>query len=475
MPLPVKTSRVVISAPHRSAGKTTVSAGLLSALRKRGLAVQPFKKGPDYIDPMWLSSSAGRQCRNLDFHMMGDENILRSFGSAAAGADLAVVEGNLGLFDGLDVEGSDSTAGLARLLEAPVILVVDATRMNRGVAPLLLGYAKFEPETQIAGVILNKVASPRHERKLRQAIERYVGLAILGVIPAGPDDMIVTERHLGLIPVKEDPALARKIEVIGAAVAGNADLDGILRIAGTAGELPAVEPCHRSAKRPGVRIGVALDRAFTFYYPENLEALAAEGAELVPFSPLSDTALPEVSALYLGGGFPEVFMDELEANVSMRRSVREWIGRGLPVWAECGGMMYLARSIAWGGRRRRMAGALPLDVEMTRRPMGLGYMTLEPTGEARWLDPGGPVNCHEFHHSRVKNLPPGSRFAWKVLRGAGMADGMDGLIHKNVLASYAHIHYCGAATWARDFVGLARSAGVTVAAAAPETTTAGTS
>ena len=451
------TPRLVISGPHRSAGKTTVSTGLCDALRRSGLDVQPFKKGPDYIDPMWLSSASGRSCRNLDFHMMGDENILRSFNSAAAGADISIIEGNLGLFDGLDLEGHDSTAGLAHLLEAPVVLVVDASRMNRGVAPLLHGYNTFDPELNIAGVILNKVGSARHESKLRRAIERYVGIEILGVIPRQAEEMTVTERHLGLIPVKEDPSLYEKINVIGEFVEKCVNLERVREIAGAAGELPDVEPCHRPAAEKSVRIGVAMDRAFTFYYAENLEALEAEGASLVPFSPLEDTDLPDVDALYIGGGFPEVFMAELEANERIRARIRDEIEKGTPVYAECGGLMYLTRSISWNGVKKKMVGALPCDVEMTKKPVGLGYVTLEPTGEAGWLRPGGSINCHEFHHSRLVNLPDDTSFAWEVRRGVGMGSHRDGIVYKNVLASYAHLHYCGAISWARDFVALAKS------------------
>jgi len=451
--------RLVVSGPHRSAGKTTVSIGLLDAFRRRGLSVQPFKKGPDYIDPMWLTSASGKDCRNLDFHMMGDENILRSFGSASAGVDIAIIEGNLGLFDGMDLEGYDSTAGLAHLLEAPVIMVVDASRMNRGIAPLLLGYTKFDPELEIAGVVLNKVGSARHESKLRKAIDRYVGTEVLGAIPGKLEDIIVAERHLGLIPIKEDPALVEKIAVIGETVEKYCDLDRIHEIALTAGQLPNVEPCHRAAVTPSVRIGVAMDRAFTFYYPENLEALESEGAELVPFSPLNDADLPQVNALYIGGGFPEVFMRQLEANVSMRRRIKEETEKGLPVYAECGGMMYLTRSITWNGERALMTGALPGDVEMTKKPIGLGYVTLDPTGECEWMKPEGRINCHEFHHSLVLNLPEDVRFAWKVTRGTGIKNGLDGMVYKNVLASYAHLYYCGAPVWAKDFVSLAKRAG----------------
>ncbi len=452
---------MVITAPHRSCGKTTVSVGLLRALTNKGLSAQPFKKGPDYIDPMWMTSAARRDCRNLDFYMMGDENILRSFQSASPGADIALIEGNLGLYDGIDINGTDSTAGLAHLLDAPVVIVVDTWGMNRGVAPLLTGYRDFDPELSIAGVILNRVSSPRHESKLVKSIERHVGMEILGVIPKAPDQVGLEERHMGLVPVKEDPALAGKIGAIGEIVGANVDLDRLTTIAATAGDLPMVKPCPKRKVEPDIRIGVALDRAFTFYYPECLEALESAGAEIVPFSPLEDSVLPEVNGLYIGGGFPEVFIKELEANQALRRVIKSEIDRGLPVYAECGGMMYLTRSIEWNGLAGQMVSALDCAVEMTSKPMGLGYMTLEATGALEWFNPASQIKCHEFHHSRVTGLGSDVKFAWRALRGSGIAGGMDGIIYKNTIASYAHLHSCGAPTWGEDFAAFIRKTGLT--------------
>jgi len=461
---PRNTPRLVIAAPHRSSGKTTVSVGLLKAFTDRGLSAQPFKKGPDYIDPMWMASAAGRDCRNLDFYMMGGENILRSFQSASPGADIALIEGNLGLYDGIDINGSDSTAGMAHLLDAPVVIVVDTWGMNRGVAPLLMGYRDFDPELSIAGVVLNRVSSPRHEGKLVKSIERYVGMEILGVIPKAPDRMGLEERHLGLVPVKEDPALAEKVGVIGEIVGAAVDLDRLMAIASTAGDLPVVKPCPKRNVEPDVRIGVAMDRAFTFYYPECLEALESAGAQIVPFSPMEDSVLPVVNGLYIGGGFPEVFIKELESNQALRRGIKSEIDRGLPVYAECGGMMYLARSIEWKGVKGEMVSALDCAVEMTSKPMGLGYMTLEATGALEWFSPAGQIKCHEFHHSRVTGLGSDVRFAWRALRGSGITEGMDGIIHKNIVASYAHLHSCGAPTWGEDFTAFVRKIGFTTGA-----------
>jgi len=456
------TPGVLIAAPLRSSGKTTVCIGLCRSFSRRGLAVQPFKKGPDYIDPMWLTSAAGRDCRNLDFFMMGDETILRSYSTFSQGADMAVVEGNLGLFDGLDPEGADSSAGLAQLLALPVILVVDAWGMNRSVAALIQGFMNFDPDLPIRGVILNRVASPRHEGKLVNSIERNTGARILGAIPKAPEEMKVLERHLGLIPVKENPALFSKVDGIGALIAENVNLDQVAEIARGATPLPKLEPCPNIKKAPDITIGVARDRAFTFYYPENLEALEAAGARLIPFSPLEDRRLPPVNGLYLGGGFPEVFLEELEANSQLREQIRSELENGLPALAECGGMMYLARSITYDGATGQMAGLLPCDVIMEKRPMGLGYMNLTATGACPWMSAGEEVKCHEFHHSRLAGLDPDTAFAWKVSRGTGIDGKADGIVYKNVLASYAHIHSCGAPAWAESFAAHCRKVGRTV-------------
>lgn len=414
--------------------------------------MQPYKKGPDYIDPMWLTQAAGRVCRNLDFHMMGEERILSSFTTFAKGAGMAVIEGNLGLFDGVDLEGADSTAGLSRLLEAPVVLVIDSSRMNRGIAPLLHGYQTFDPEIKIAGVILNKVGNPRHESKLRRAIERYVGLEILGAIPKGSEDMVVRERHMGLVPARENAKHLEKIRIIGKIMENNVNMERLFEIARSAEPLPDVPPCKMEPGAGSISIGVAMDQAFTFYYPENLEALVAAGASLTFFSPIADKRLPDVDGLYLGGGFPEIFMEALENNGSLRDQIKARVEDGMPVYAECGGLMYLARSISWKGETRKMVGALPCDVEMTVKPAGMGYVSLEATGACGWFKPETEVNCHEFHHSRLVNIDNDFSYAWKVLRGVGVTGDRDGIVYKNVMASYAHLHHCGYPDWAKNFV-----------------------
>ncbi|MFA6001364.1 MAG: cobyrinate a,c-diamide synthase [Thermoleophilia bacterium] len=447
--------RIVISAPHRSSGKTTLSIGLCAALARAGKKVQPFKKGPDFIDPMWLTAAAGRDCRNLDLFMMGNEEIMKSVQRNGAEADIAVVEGNMGLFDSIDVEGVGSTSDLARQLKAPVILVIDTRNMTRSIAPLVQGFTQFEPDINIAGVILNKVSGPRHEDKMRNVLERYCDIEVLGAIRTSPEIGII-QRHLGLQPAREALGSTEVIEQIAGIVSECVDLGRVAAIAQAAPALPDMksDDAARAAQPPvRVRLGVAQDRAFTFYYPENLEALRAAGAELIPFSPLSDTELPEVDGLYIGGGFPEVFMDELEANSSLREQISSAAAEGMPIYAECGGLMYLSRRMSWKDESREMVGALPCDIVMHEKPGGHGYMKLEAIGTGGWFKPGLIIQGHEFHYSEVVDLDvEKTAFAYKVLRGNGVDKEHDGIIHGNVLASYTHLHSLGSTGWAEGFV-----------------------
>jgi len=449
--------RVVISAPHRSSGKTTLSIGLCAALTKAGYTVQPFKKGPDYIDPMWLSAATGRECRNLDLFMIGEENIKRSLQIAGTGADISIVEGNMGLYDGMEVDGKGSTADLARLIEAPVILIIDTGNMTRSIAPLILGFKNFEPDVNIAGVILNKVSGPRHESKLRAAIERYCDVEVVGAIPRSSEIGII-QRHLGLKPAKEDEAAMATIASIGTLIESHVDLDKLVNIAKAARILPEIAAAAAAHPTPTVRIGIARDRAFTFYYPENIEALEAAGAELVPFSPMYDEHLPlDLNGLYIGGGFPEVFMGELEDNRSIREQIRIAVEAGMPVYAECGGLMYLARGISWEGITREMVGGIPCDILMHEKPKGHGYIKLTTTGDS-WMKSDIEITGHEFHYSEVVNLGD-VKFAYKLSRGKGLDGRNDGIVYRNTLASYAHLHSLGAPQWADEFVALIKHIG----------------
>jgi len=467
-------SHLLISAAHKSSGKTTVTAGICAALRGRGLAVQPFKKGPDFIDPMWLSLAAGRTCCNLDFYTMSGSEIATSFARNSAGADVSVIEGNKGLYDGLDLDGSNANAALAKALGAPVILVLETTGMTRGIAPLILGYQAFDPDIRIAGVILNKVGGPRHEGKLRAIIEHYTDVPVLGVVhhDAG---LRIDERHLGLIPSNEAAGPAAKIDQLGQAIADQVDLDRLLAIAATATPVTATPKPRLAAQRQDVRIGVVRDSAFGFYYPGDLEGLAAAGAELVPISALSDEHLPDIDGLFIGGGFPETHMTALEANVSLRDEIRAAIENGLPAYAECGGLMYLSRSLTWHGVTCEMAGAIPGDTVMHEKPRGRGYVRLRETAAAPWRRGGEPpreIQAHEFHYSTLENLDPGIEFAYEVLRGHGTDGRRDGLIVNNLLAGYAHLRDVAAHPWTERFVEFVRARRGTTADA-PSTQHAG--
>jgi cobyrinic acid a,c-diamide synthase len=442
--------RVVIAASQGRSGKTTVTVGLCAALAARGLKVQPFKKGPDYIDPSWLTEAAGHPCRNLDPFLMGHEIVVSAFARGSEGADIAIVEGAMGLYDGLDLEGSGSTAMLARWLAAPILLVVNAQRITRSVAALVQGYQQFEPDTHIAGVILNNVSRGRHQAIMTQAIERYCGIPVVGTLPHS-ESLTIPDRHLGLIPRGENKTLLPAIAAARDAVLANFDLDRILQISDFKTQISnrlTSQPANQQTAT--VRVGVIRDRAFTFYYPENLEALQAAGAELVFIDSLHDAHLPATDALYIGGGFPEVFMDELQANASLRSDVREAVEGGLPVYAECGGLMYLARSVKWGERRAQMVGVLPCDIYMTERPQGHGYVELQVAGDNPFFPRGLELRGHEFHNSKVE--PGGLACAFRVMRGSGLDGVHDGLVYKNVLASYSHLHALSTPNWAPALV-----------------------
>jgi cobyrinic acid a,c-diamide synthase len=449
--------RLLLSAAHKSSGKTTVSVGLCAALKQRGLAVQPFKKGPDYIDPMWLGQACGRDCRNLDLFLMPQDEIVSMFRRFSTGTSISVVEGNKGLYDGLALDGSNSNAALAYMLGLPVVLVIDARGMTRGVAPLILGYQAFDRNIRIAGVILNNLGGTRHEAKLRAVIEHYTDVPVVGAVQSDAR-LNIGERHLGLVPNRELGDAPRRIEEIGTIIAEQVDLNRVIEIArNTLPLMPALPATPtRHAYQHRVRIGVARDKAFGFYYPDDLDALRSAGAEIVTIDTLHDPQLPDVDGMFIGGGFPEVFMDDLEANASLREQVRNAVEAGLPVYAECGGLMYLARTLTWKGRTCRMVGAIPADAVMHDKPVGRGYVCLAETGLSPWPAsggaPAGEVRGHEFHYSSLENLGPDVEFAYRVLRGHGVNGEHDGLVHRNVLASYAHLRSVGGVNWAARFV-----------------------
>ncbi|MEW6618199.1 MAG: cobyrinate a,c-diamide synthase [bacterium] len=443
-------SRIIISAAHRSSGKTTICIGLCAALRKRGLIIQPFKKGPDYIDPMWLTAAAGKECLNLDFFMMGEKKICEAFQQASQDTDLSLIEGNMGFYDGLDIDGKDSTSYLSKILKTPVLLVIDASRMTYGVAPLVFGYQHFDPDNLISGIILNNVASTRHEVKLKEAIYKHSDLEILGAIPR-LSEIEIKERHLGLIPIKEELNLISVIESIAAVIQNYVDLDKVISLSKDAFSLPTLKKQEYQIPSPVVKIGIARDPVFTFYYKDNLDALARAGAELVPFNTLTDDKLPQVDGLYFGGGFPEIFIESLSKNKSLLTDIRTSIEQGIPVYAECGGLMYLARNISYQGITKEMVGAIPCDICVYEKPQGHGYVILQTTTKNQWFNFDGKIRGHEFHYSQITN-PAQLDFGYNVIRGKGVNGRHDGIIYKNVIASYTHFHSLGVPHWAQQFV-----------------------
>ncbi|MCP4750985.1 MAG: hydrogenobyrinic acid a,c-diamide synthase (glutamine-hydrolyzing) [Proteobacteria bacterium] len=441
----------MISAPRKSSGKTTLTLGISSALMQRGMKLCVFKKGPDYIDPMWHKAVTGRACYNIDPYWMDSELCRKIFLTHSSGMDFSLVEGNHGLHDGLDLEGNNSSAYLAKILEIPVVLVVDSSGTNRGVAAVVLGHQLLDPEVTIAGVVLNNVSSPRQIQKQVAAIEHYCGIPVLGALPT-TTNIRIKERHLGLITVHETSLVEEAVAAASEAVNQNCDLD---KIQAAAGSICPVESDGMAAcppVQPRTKIGVAFDKAFCFYYQDNLDALGQAGAELVFFDTLNDRCLPEVDAIYIGGGFPESFLPELENNRALRSDLRAGIESGMPVYAECGGLMYLTRSIEREGEKKEMVGAIPADVHFQTKPVGKGYIELNSITNTSWLHINRLIKGHEFHYSRLSNIGSEIEYKYQVRRGMGIDGKYDGIVYKNVLASYAHIHSASVPEWASQFV-----------------------
>ena len=439
-------------------GKTLVSLSLLLEARRRGFAVRAFKKGPDYIDTAWLSWASCAGAHNLDTYLMGFERTLDSFTAHAINGGINLIEGNRGLFDGVDTKGSHSTAELAKLLEAPVVLVVNATKMTRTAAALVLGCQKLDESVRLIGVILNQVAGKRHEMVLRGAIESACGIPVLGAIPKVQGSEILPSRHLGLITPEEFTGAGALASQICALAGGRIDMDRLLETAHRSPHLcSAPVPVTRVQDTPDVKIGYVSDSAFTFYYSENLDALRAGGADLVPVSALRTAALPDdLDGLYIGGGYPETHAEALAGNTGFLRSLRHAACEGLPIYAECGGLMLLSRSLYWNGASYPMASALPFSVEVCNSPQGHAYVELQVDTLNAFYPRGLRIKGHEFHYSKIiaDACPPATACA--VLRGAGCYNGRDGIIFENVWASYAHVHAVATPEWARGFLSAAR-------------------
>ncbi|MEW5745507.1 MAG: cobyrinate a,c-diamide synthase [Nitrospirota bacterium] len=470
--------RVTIAGIRGGGGKTTLSLAVIAALRRlRGMAVTPFKKGPDYIDAGWLSSAAQHPCYNLDPFLISKEKVLESFLAHFRG-DAAVIEGNRGLFDGMDAEGSYSTAELSKLLQSPVVLIIDCTKMTRTAAAVVLGCMSLDREVRVAGVVLNRIAGSRHESVVRASIEKYCGLPVVGAIPKLPAGDL-PERHMGLTPHQEHPDTASALRLAEEVGAKYLDIDALVTIARSAEPLNGRnELCVMSnevkdktddlssAAHHGsrvthheIKIGIIRDAAFQFYYPENLEELEKRGAEVVDINALSDARLPEIDALYIGGGFPETNAIGLARNEGFRNSVRAMAEEGLPVYAECGGLMFLGESLLVGGAQHPMVGIFPLAFAMQKKPQAHGYTIVEADRENPFYPVGATLHGHEFHYSAVIGLGERSAVhtAFAMRRGEGIRDRRDGMVYKNVFATYTHIHALGSPLWADGMIARAKA------------------
>ena len=447
--------RLVIAGTHSGAGKTTVTLGLLAAFSAKGFQVQPFKVGPDFLDPLHHAVLSGRTSRNLDGWMMGRHGVLESFRRASGDADLAVMEGVMGLYDGALPHGTDgSTAQVARWLKAPVVLVVDASGMAGSVAALVRGFRDHDPRVNLAGVLFNRVGSPGHGHLLKTALGSVPGVRVLGGLPEDPG-LRLSERHLGLEPPREE--IRSWQERLVRWIRSHVDLEAVWALAREAPplELSKGSPaCHREEKAR-CRVAVARDPAFFFYYPENLELLEAGGAELVAFSPLADPELPkEVDGVYIGGGYPEAYARDLAENRAMRQALRRFAAQGRPVYAECGGLMYLARSlVTLSGESHEMVGIFPGAVRMQDRLASLGYVEVEARAKNPLLPVGARMRGHEFHYSCWIEEPAGDGIL-RVYRAESPRGRVweEGYRWRNVLGSYFHLHFSSNPGATRTFI-----------------------
>jgi len=461
--------RLVIAGTASGVGKTTVATGLMAALAERGYRVAPFKVGPDYIDPSYHRVATGQPSRNLDTWMVSSPVVAYLFARAAAQADMALIEGVMGLYDGFSGRSeAGSTAEVAKLLGAPVVLVMDVASLARSGGAVALGYRDFDPDLRLAGIVLNNVGSKQHALWVREAIES-VGVPVLGHLHRD-SALHLPHRHLGLIPTAErdtapdSPELDRALHAIKERIQKGLDLEGLIKLARSAPPLEVEDPglFPTGVSSVPVRIAVARDEAFSFYYEDNLDLLRAHGAELVAFSPLHDSRLPEGSrGVYLGGGFPEMYAAGLAANRAMHQAIRQAYQQGLPIYAECGGLMYLTESITdLEGQTHPMVGLVPGRIVTEGQQLKLSYVVIQAQRDSILAGKGQELRGHEFHLSDWVDLPPDLPRAYVVQHyGGSLHPRPEGYCRGNILASYIHLHFATAPELAPNFVAACRAAG----------------
>ena len=446
----LKTRSIVVAGMSGGSGKSVVSVGLIAALRRRGHRVVPFKKGPDYIDAGWMTTAAHSPCYNLDPFLMSETAIADSFRQHGAGRNFAIIEGNRGLFDGVNPEGGFSTAELAIQLDLPVLLVVNCSKTTRTVAAMVLGCRELDRRVRLAGVILNQIATPRHERIITQSVEKYTDVPVVGIVPRMKDD-IFPMRHLGVTPHQEHGTTGNAVNRLAGIAEDHFDLDRIIKLMQTQQQTPVPKPIQDGDT---VTIGILRDTAFQFYYEENLEALRSGGARLVMINALRADRLPEgLDGLYIGGGFPETSARQLAENVSFRDSVREVAEQGLPIYAECGGLIFLGRSIVLDNVEYPLAGVFPVTFGLSASPQAHGYSIFTADSKNPFYPVGTRVKGHEFRYSTVENWDgKPEELALNLERGTGFIEKRDGLLKNNVLALYTHVLAPGTPEWAKGLL-----------------------
>ena len=430
----LKIPRLVVAGATSGVGKTSITSAIIYGIKKRGYSVQAFKVGPDYIDPSYLSAISGNDTRNLDVWLMGENELVQSFVKNSA-SDISIIEGVMGYYDGFGGKTNyASTHHVASLVKSPTILVLDASKAARSIAATALGFAKFHRNSRIVGIILNKIGSKKHENMCKQALAN-LKVPILGSILKNSESM--ESRHLGLIPVKEQKSLQNKIRKISRKISDSLDIDKILQICKNAPQLPKVQ--QKKFKNPTATVAVALDSSFNFYYHDNLEALRREGAKLKFFSPVSDKKIPKCDLIYIGGGFPEVLGQSLERNTTMRNLIKKHAEEGMPIYAECGGLMYLTKSISFGKKKYKMVGLFDAETQMTKK-MTLNYTEGRITSNCLISSPA-KFRAHEFHYSKISNLAKDAKLVYDLKIGEGISGKKDALSEYNTLASYCHLYF----------------------------------
>ena len=430
----LKVPRLVVAGTTSGVGKTSITSAIIYGIKKRGYTVQPFKVGPDYIDPSYLSTISGNDTKNLDVWLMGENELVQSFVKNST-SSVSVIEGVMGYYDGFGGKTNyASTHHVASLLKSPTVLVLDASKAARSIAATALGFTKFHRNSRIVGIILNKIGSKKHENLCKQALVN-LKIPILGSIPKNSSGL--ESRHLGLIPVMEKRSQQNKIRKISREISDNIDIDKLIQISKDVSQLPMVRA--KKFKKPTTTIAVALDSSFNFYYHDNLEALRREGAKLKFFSPVSDKKIPKCDLIYIGGGFPEVLGQSLERNTTMRNLIKKHAEEGMPIYAECGGLMYLTKSISFGKKKYKMVGLFDAETQMTKK-MTLNYTEGRITSRCLVSGPA-KFRAHEFHYSKIGNLARDAKLVYDLKIGEGIAGKKDGLSEYNTLASYCHLYF----------------------------------